>query len=145
MWCPWSSLRPAMRLAIAAGHCFVIFLRDRFPVNILVAVTTLAPRGAMERVAVVGDWQRVRTAAEIFFSLVLAGLLRGRRPREEILGAHLADRPRHNGRQERCPWSIKFSHNSRALPAVRQIERASMAFGQSIYRKTNNLVVSGRL
>jgi adenosine/AMP kinase len=30
-------------LAIAAGHCFVIFLRDGFPVNILVAVTTLAP------------------------------------------------------------------------------------------------------
>ena len=43
MWCPWSSLRPAMRLAIAAGHRFVIFLRDGFPVNILVAVTTLAP------------------------------------------------------------------------------------------------------
>ena len=27
-------------LAIAAGHCFVIFLRDGFPVNILVAVTS---------------------------------------------------------------------------------------------------------
>ena len=41
----WSSFATRNALAIAAGHCFVIFLRDGFPVNILNPVRR-CPRSA---------------------------------------------------------------------------------------------------